>query len=87
MSDTYLTAQEAGDYLRLSKSSLAKLRLYGGGPRFIRVSGRKITYRQSDLDAWVAAREHQSTSEYVTIGGAPRQLTDPGEDLPATTSS
>lgn len=65
MADTFMTTEEAGVYLRLSKSSLAKLRLYGGGPMFIRVSGRKIVYRRSDLEFWMAAREHRSTSEYA----------------------
>ena len=70
MSDAFMTADEAATYLRLSKSTLAKLRLYGGGPIFIRVSGRKIVYQRDELDAWMRAREHRSTAEY----GLPHKL-------------
>ncbi len=59
-----LTPAEAAAYLRCSKSYLDKLRVYGGGPKFLRLGKRKILYRQSDLDLWIAARSFGSTSEY-----------------------
>ena len=65
-SDDILTVQEAADHLRVSKSYLDKKRVYGGGPPFLQY-GRKITYRKSDLDAWLSRRRFTSTSEY---GGA-----------------
>ena len=58
-----LTTPEAAAYLRSSKSYLDKLRVYGGGPPFLR-PGRKILYRKSDLDLWVAEHRFGSTSEY-----------------------
>lgn len=61
--DLFLTPKEAAAYLRVSKSYLDKLRVYGGGPKFLRF-GRKILYRKSDLDLWAAARCFGSTSEY-----------------------
>jgi len=59
----FLSTVEAGDLVRLSPHTLAKFRLYGGGPRFMKI-GRKIVYRRSDIDAWLADRAHSSTSEY-----------------------
>jgi excisionase family DNA binding protein len=59
-----LTPKEAAAYLRVSKSYLDKLRVYGGGPRFLRLGKRKILYRKSDLDLWAAQRSFASTSEY-----------------------
>ena len=62
-----LTPREAATYLRVSKSYLDKLRVYGGGPRFLRLGKRKVLYRRSDLDAWLARRSFDSTSEYDAL--------------------
>ena len=59
-----LTPREAAEYLRVSKSYLDKLRVYGGGPKFLRPGKRKILYRKSELDVWAADRTFTSTSEY-----------------------
>ena len=64
-SERYLTTPEAAAFLRVSKSYLDKLRVYGGGPPFLRISKRKIVYAVADLVAWAAARRHGSTSEYA----------------------
>jgi excisionase family DNA binding protein len=48
-----LTVKEAAEYLRLSRSTLDRLRIKeGGGPRFIRL-GKLIFYDQRDLDSWL----------------------------------
>jgi excisionase family DNA binding protein len=62
--DDLLTVKEAAEDRRCSKSYLDKLRVYGGGPPFLRIGKRKILYRKSDLDAWTASRRYNSTSEY-----------------------
>jgi excisionase family DNA binding protein len=59
-----LTPEEAAAYLRVSKSYLDKLRVYGGGPKFLRPGKRKILYRISHLDDWTAERTFTSTREY-----------------------
>ena len=51
-----LDTAEAASYLRLSTSTLAKLRCRGGGPEFVRQSARKVLYLRAHLDAWLAAR-------------------------------
>jgi excisionase family DNA binding protein len=62
--EPFLTTPEAAAYLRVSKSYFDKLRVYGGGPEFIRLGKRKILYRKSDLDLWADQRRFGSTSEY-----------------------
>jgi excisionase family DNA binding protein len=66
-SEIYYTACEAAEYLRSSQSTLAKLRLYGGGPVFTRI-GRVIRYRRSDLDRWMSEKLTRSTSEARRAG-------------------
>lgn len=58
----YLTPQEAADFLRVSKSFLDKLRIAGGGPKFIKV-GSRVLYRIECLEEWMLAREFTNTSE------------------------
>ncbi|HEV2899894.1 MAG TPA: DNA-binding protein [Pseudaminobacter sp.] len=45
----------------LSVSTLEKLRLTGGGPRYIKL-GRAVVYDPLDLDAWLDANRRKSTS-------------------------
>jgi excisionase family DNA binding protein len=66
-SETYYTPEEAAEYLRSSPSTLAKLRLYGGGPVFTRI-GRVIRYRRSDLDRWMSEKLVRSTSDTRLVG-------------------
>jgi excisionase family DNA binding protein len=58
-----LRTPEAADYLTIAGSTLEKLRLYGRGPRFVRVGTRAIRYRREDLDAWLTECARRSTSE------------------------
>jgi hypothetical protein len=58
----YYCARRAARYLDSSESTLAKLRLDGGGPRFSRIGRRGVRYKKSDLDEFVAATAAASTS-------------------------
>ena len=58
-----LNAADVANLLNLSTSTLAKMRLSGNTPKYIKM-GRRVAYRQSDLDAWIEAQSFQSTSEY-----------------------
>ncbi len=63
MSDEkWMNTPEVATYAKHAESTLEKLRTYGGGPRFIK-RGRKVLYRQSDVDAWLAETVVSSTSE------------------------
>ncbi len=65
--DTYLTPQEAAEYLRSSVSTLAKRRLYKRPPKFARI-GTAIRYRKSDLDEFMAHTRVPVSSENVERG-------------------
>ena len=71
MTDKLLTPKEAAAYCRVSVSWLANMRMNGGGPDFIKI-GMKISYGQSDLDAWLAAHKvvrHPRSCRSETAGG------------------
>ncbi len=57
------TPDEAADILRTKARTLERWRHTGGGPVFLKI-GRRVVYRQDDLEQWLAQqrREHTSTS-------------------------
>ena len=57
----HLRVREAAEHLRLSKSTLDKLRVYGGGPVYHKL-GRTVVYAAADLDTWMASRRRGSTA-------------------------
>jgi predicted DNA-binding transcriptional regulator AlpA len=59
---TLLTQRETAVVLRLSERTLERLRASGLGPKFVRCS-KRIRYRQSDVEEWIASRVVGSTSE------------------------
>lgn len=60
LKDTRAAAAMTG----LTVSTLTKMRVYGGGPKFCRL-GRSVRYRDCDLNDWIAASVVSSTSEKV----------------------
>ncbi len=57
-----LRTRAAAAYCGFAKSTFEKMRVYGGGPRFIRRGG--VYYDIRDLDDWLAALpRYGSTSE------------------------
>jgi predicted DNA-binding transcriptional regulator AlpA len=57
-----LKVEDAAAYLGLSASTLNKLRVFGGGPVFLKL-GRRVAYDVTDLDAWLNAKRRRSTSD------------------------
>lgn len=57
----YLTTKQLPDITGLSKSFFEKGRIYGYGPKFIRISSGdrsgKILYRPEDVECWMASLE------------------------------
>ncbi|MCX4244272.1 helix-turn-helix domain-containing protein [Paraliomyxa miuraensis] len=65
-SSDVLTPKQAAKYLYLSHRTLETMRTRGGGPPFAKLGdGRssRVLYRKGDLDAWIASRVRQSTTE------------------------
>lgn len=57
-----LTNRGAAAYLGLTENYIAKLRVTGTGPTYIKIRGR-ILYSPDDLDDWLNAHKRTSTSE------------------------
>lgn len=57
-----LSVEQAARFLNLSASSLAKSRVRGDGPAFVKL-GAAVRYRRADLEAFIAAGVRRSTSE------------------------
>ena len=62
---------DAAAYCGLSRRTLEKLRLTGGGPGFLKI-GRAVVYSTDDLDAWLSAHRRRTTSDN---GEAPESRT------------
>jgi Helix-turn-helix domain len=60
--DDILDTHEAAAYLRLTVSSLNKMRCTGSGPAFIRM-GRSVRYRRRALDLFIDSRCTTSTTD------------------------
>ena len=58
-----LPPREAAKILNVSTSWLAKSRLSGEGPRFVKI-GRAVRYLESSLREYIKGRTRSSTSEH-----------------------
>jgi predicted DNA-binding transcriptional regulator AlpA len=61
-SKSLLTPQEAAEYCKMSTSTLAKRRLAGLGPRYLKI-GRSVRYDQVELEVFLDGCRRSSTSE------------------------
>ena len=66
-----LTEKELSIWLSLSLPTLQRMRSKGGGPKFVRLSLRRVAYRHSDVEAWLLVR----TAE--RIEGQPAECAQP----------
>lgn len=56
----------AGDLLGFTASTLANWRVEGKGPRYFRIGGHghRVTYRLTDLSAWIEESRFDCTSDH-----------------------
>jgi predicted DNA-binding transcriptional regulator AlpA len=54
--------EDAAKRVGFAPGTFNNLRVYGGGPPYVK-AGRKVLYRDSDVDAWLDQRVRRSTSE------------------------
>lgn len=57
-----VSARIAARFVGLSESTLAKLRLNGNGPVYLKL-GRRVLYRPCDLEQWLESRTARDTSD------------------------
>ena len=60
--DPILTPEQLAAELQIKVQTLAKWRLTGEGPCFLRI-GRKIRYSRTSVSDWLITRERTSTSD------------------------
>ena len=70
-SEITLRPQQAAEFLGLSKQTLAKLRVYGGGPEYVKI-GRRVVYRREALETFLSDRARPHTSSYGEYEGKHR---------------
>lgn len=61
--DDLVDPKEASLRMKLSVSTLAKMRCKGDGPPYIKLGSRSVYYKVRDVDAYLSDRQFQSTSE------------------------
>jgi predicted DNA-binding transcriptional regulator AlpA len=64
--DDLLDTTEVSEWLAVSTQFLEIGRRAGYGPRYIRLSRRRVRYRRADVITWLEARTHSSTAAYST---------------------
>ncbi|MDT2004561.1 DNA-binding protein [Rhodococcus opacus] len=70
MKDTTLDARRAlatdaefCEFAGLTKGQSAQLRYLGSGPKFVKVTGRQVRYRWSDIEDWIDSRTQTRTDD------------------------
>lgn len=76
--DDLLTTKQLTDWFGVSEQWAEIGRSSGYGPRFIKLSPRRVRYRRSDVIEWLEERTHACTSDYPEepdkeLGAEPRQ--------------
>lgn len=56
-----LTTDQAAAVLAIPTDELARLRMTGGGPKFVKI-GRRVRYRPADIEDWLSLLTYENTS-------------------------
>ena len=54
---------QAARYIGLANSTLAKMRLRGDGPTYVKAGPKIVLYCKADIDAWIESNRRSSTSD------------------------
>ena len=60
-----LDTKQAAAYIPSTKSTLEKMRVFGGGPKFVKI-GKRVLYDTRDIDDWLEAQKRISTADTGT---------------------
>ncbi len=72
MPETYYTTRKVADWLGYKEETLRQWRSNGIGPPFIRVLGKIVRYRASDVERWMDQQVQQTNGQKKP--GRPRKL-------------
>ncbi len=62
--DELLATSEVAEWIGISTQWLEIARSCGFGPKFVRLSARRVRYLRASVLDWLREREHQHTAEY-----------------------
>jgi predicted DNA-binding transcriptional regulator AlpA len=65
-----LSEREVSNWLGISEPTLFRHRRNGTGPKFIRLSARRIAYRRSAVEEWLHRRERQALGSAPSLAAA-----------------
>jgi predicted DNA-binding transcriptional regulator AlpA len=63
MTQKIFRTPQAAEYIGLAASTLEKMRVYGTGPRWVRLTRRAVGYDVKDLDVYLESQRRTSTSD------------------------
>jgi len=68
------TVDEFCEFAGLTRGQAAQMRYTGSGPEFVKITGRQVRYRWSDVERWLETRTRSRTDDPGTgiIQGANR---------------
>jgi predicted DNA-binding transcriptional regulator AlpA len=55
------TDAEFCEFVGITKAAAAQLRYMGRGPKFVKITGRQVRYRWSDIHQWVEEQTRMRT--------------------------
>lgn len=61
--DPLATPKEVAKALHTTPASLAQMRFRGDGPPFVRAGRRRVLYRWSDVEQWIAESLYTRTDQ------------------------
>jgi predicted DNA-binding transcriptional regulator AlpA len=59
--ESLATPKDVAEHLAVTEAHLAQQRYRGSGPRYIKVGGRSVRYRWSDVREWVEQQTRSRT--------------------------
>jgi len=66
----FLSDAQTCDLLHVTSRTTARWRVEGSGPPFIRAGGRRVLYRRTDVERWLATRTFaHRAAEAVHLAG------------------
>lgn len=64
-----LSEAEASTLTGLSRRTLQRFRVNGGGPLFVKLGTRRVAYARAAIDTWISARTYRSTADATVSSG------------------
>ncbi len=68
--DPLLNEKQLCSWLGVGQATLSRWRYAGTGPRFVHLGPRRLAYRKSEVERWLAERERESGGITAAVASA-----------------